>query len=125
MGRPLFDSAFVGSSCTTSQCSARRPSAIRRMSTTIRVGLPPPLKHPRSHTRPRTHHTPHPPSPEPRLAAEDAGLVGDDRPPRLAVPAGRAGPPDRRLGGLRRGAFRARFRRTNRKSKRLHSAYTV
>src|SRR6058998_1310449 len=46
MGRPLFDSAFVGSSCTTSQCSARRPSTIRRMSTTIRVGLPPPLKRP-------------------------------------------------------------------------------
>src|SRR2546427_6848096 len=38
MGRPLFDSAFVASSCTTSQCSARRPPSMRRMSTTIRVG---------------------------------------------------------------------------------------
>src|SRR5438445_13378671 len=39
MGRPLFDSVFVASSCTTSECSARRPPSMRRMSTTIRVGL--------------------------------------------------------------------------------------
>src|SRR5215469_12398762 len=35
MGKPLFDSSFVASSSITSQCSARRPSLIRRMSAAI------------------------------------------------------------------------------------------
>ena len=45
--RPLTDSAFVASSCSTSQCSARRPSSNRTTSAAIQAaGLPMPVKRP-------------------------------------------------------------------------------
>src|ERR1700732_4966164 len=37
IGRPLFDSAFVASSCKTSQCSARRPFSILTISAAIQA----------------------------------------------------------------------------------------
>ncbi len=47
IGRPLFDSAFVASSCNTSQCSARRPFSIRTISAAIQAtGGPCPEKRP-------------------------------------------------------------------------------
>src|ERR1700736_734485 len=41
IGRPLFDSAFVASSCNTSQCSARRPFSILIISAAIQATGPP------------------------------------------------------------------------------------
>ena len=47
IGRPLFDSASVASSWSTSQCSARRPSSILTTSAAIRAtGRPSPVKRP-------------------------------------------------------------------------------
>src|SRR5882724_660069 len=47
IGRPLFDSACVASSCKTSQCSARRPFSILTISATIQAtGRPVPEKRP-------------------------------------------------------------------------------
>src|ERR1700736_4203071 len=47
MGRPLCDSSRVASSCSTSQCSARRRSAMRTMSTAVEFrGRPVPEKRP-------------------------------------------------------------------------------
>src|SRR5881398_3541345 len=47
IGRPLFDSAFVASSCKTSQCSARRPFSILTISAaTQATGRPFPEKRP-------------------------------------------------------------------------------
>src|SRR5438552_12075292 len=47
IGMPLFDSAFVASSCKTSQCSARRPFSILTISAaTQATGRPIPEKRP-------------------------------------------------------------------------------
>src|SRR5437016_7745576 len=47
IGRPLFDSALVASSCNTSQCSARRPFSILTISAaTQATGRPIPEKRP-------------------------------------------------------------------------------
>jgi hypothetical protein len=47
IGRPLFDSALVASSCKTSQCSARRPFSILTISAaTQATGRPVPEKRP-------------------------------------------------------------------------------
>src|SRR5205823_5122431 len=47
IGGPLFDSAFVASSCKTSQCSARRPFSILTISAaTQATGRPLPEKRP-------------------------------------------------------------------------------
>ncbi len=47
IGKPLLDSAFVASSCSTSQCSARTPFAMRHTSAAIQArGRPLPEKRP-------------------------------------------------------------------------------
>jgi hypothetical protein len=47
IGKPLFDSALVASSCKTSQCSARRPFSILTISAaTQATGRPFPEKRP-------------------------------------------------------------------------------
>src|SRR5579862_9847008 len=52
IGNPLFDCARVASSCITSQCSTRTPSAMRRMSAAIQfTGRPKPLKRPCTMTK--------------------------------------------------------------------------